>query len=166
MEKANSRIPKLNFGFRKPSKTNGSASEGNTPRGYKVGDSRSMTPTNVGVGSASGSNSASPNLSRTRSLRVPTSKLKSLSHSRPAEHDPDSNRYESEDYYPVNGGRSLESKSELSFLPRPRSKTMGKSLSNPNSRDVSPRRELEEDTNGTDDRVGRETIEVSINTLK
>lgn len=78
MEKGNTRIPKLTFGFtRKSQKTPGTLSEGNSPRNNNDGgvaqqqqqQSRSVTPT--GTHSAPGSNNTSPNLSRSRSLRVP-----------------------------------------------------------------------------------------------
>lgn len=78
-----SRIPKFSFGFKKPSpKTNGIASEGNSPRGMPTQQVRAATPT--GIQSAPGSNNTSPNLSRSKSLRVPRSthyNLKSYSNS-------------------------------------------------------------------------------------
>ena len=162
-------IPKLNFGFRKNPKTNGTVSEGNTPRGGTVeGGPRSSTPT--GFRSAPGSNNTSPNLSRSKSLRVPrngSSNLKSHSHSSILEQNVDQkNRKESEDYYPVNG-QSLETKTVMSFIPRPRSKTLGSrtSISNPNSRSVSPRRTLgdedEEEEDETDSSgLNQDSLEV------
>ena len=81
MEKGNTRIPKLTFGFsRKSPKTSGTLSEGNSPRNNNNGgvaqqqqqqQCRSVTPTSTH--SAPGSNNTSPNLSRSKSLRVPRS---------------------------------------------------------------------------------------------
>ncbi len=159
MEKASSRIPKLTFGFRKsPSKTNGTVSEGNSPRNGT--QTRPQTPPNCR--SAPGSKNTSPHLSRSKSLRVPNSLQKRDQKSRSSTRLSEQNRdtEEGKDFYPENGKRDLRSagRSEVTFLPRPRSKTIGpgsRSISNPNSRNVSPRRTLgpeeEEEEVNTDD---------------
>lgn len=174
MEKASSRIPKLTFGFRKNVKTNGTISEGNSPRGMgNTGDPRSVTPIG-GIRSAPGSNSTSPNLSRSKSLRVPRStyhSLKSHSNSSLSERNQEQDSLTSR-----SGSASLEQKNSLASRSssaileqnqdhdsvesryegvtfRPRSKTIGprtRPLTIRNSRSVSPStmNEVEDEVNG------------------
>lgn len=169
MEKASSRIPKLTFGFRKSTKTNGTLSEGNTPRGGGGGKAgpgaRPTTPT--APASAPGSNSSSPNLSRSKSLRVPRSSgyhLKSHSNSSLLECDDDdrghsnslsshssSSVLERSHIHNSSSGDSMSSlggrggtaaTEESSFLRRPRSRTIGSRVRPPptqrHSRSMSP----------------------------
>ncbi len=152
MEKASTRIPKLTFGFRRSAKTNGTISEGNSPRGGPTLEPpRSVTPS--GVKSAPGSNNTSPNLSRSKSLRVPRSSLKTRSntslletsqeqdelgsHSSPSLQNSSGDSLESSPAPSSGAGRSLEPKSFM----RPRSKTIGSGMRrkmNRNSRSMSP----------------------------
>ena len=154
MEKTvSSRIPKLTFGFKKsPRNSNGTISEGNSPRGAT--QTRAVTPS--GLHSAPGSSNTSPNLSRSKSLRVPRSNLQGLkSRSNSAlqeeEHhvvdtlksrssssilgrDQDHSNGEGSDHTPERGVAAP------SFL-RPRSKTIGSAGRRPvnrHSRSMSP----------------------------
>lgn len=161
MEKTNNRIPKLTFGFRKTARTNGTVSEGNTPRGAtNIASPRSTTPT--APRSAPGSNNTSPNLSRSKSLRVPRSAgshLKAHSNSSLLEHDHNSLSSRSSSSIPE-GGDSVDLSlgregGEPSFLRRPRSKTIGSRIRPPasqrHSRSVSPGTVAEnEQVNGDD----------------
>ena len=152
MEKPTSRIPKLTFGFRRSTKTNGTVSEGNTPRGgTNLDPPRSITPS--GVKSAPGSNNTSPNLSRSKSLRVPRSTtLKSRSNTSLLEpsREQDESGFNSSPSGQNSSGDSLDSSpapsrgevemEQKSFL-RPRSKTIGSGMRrrmNRNSRSLSP----------------------------
>ena len=151
MEKQASRIPKLTFGFRKNAKTNGTISEGNSPRGGVNHDPpppRSVTPS--GIKSTPGSNNTSPNLSRSKSLRVPRSKLKSRSNTSLLEPSREQDESHSSTSAQNSSGDSLETSpapsrgesatEQKSFL-RPRSKTIGSGMRrrmNRNSRSMSP----------------------------
>ncbi len=172
MEKPTSRIPKLTFGFRKSTKTNGTISEGNSPRGGGANHEappppRSITPS--GVKSAPGSNNTSPNLSRSKSLRVPRSNLKSRSNTSLLEPSQEQDELGSHSH---SSGDSLESgpapsrggggggggeTEQKSFL-RPRSKTIGSGMRrriNRNSRSMSPTSMVEEGTKANSEVRGR-----------
>lgn len=182
MEKASSRIPKLTFGFRKSSKNNGTISEGNSPRGGGLtpGQARSITPT--GLHSAPGSSNTSPNLSRSKSLRVPRAvqhglksssssalleeeyggdvrdNLTSHSSASLSERNRNHNSREFVDHTPARGKEAAGS-----FVPRPRSKTIGSASRrgvNRHSRSVSPSKiiggEEEEES------VDRDSLEVGV----
>ena len=100
-----SRIPKINFGFRKQSKNiaavsstngsdNGSCSERSTPEGCE-----GTPPPSRAVGTkkgAPGSNNSSPSVGRSKSLRLPRSTYTKYT----ARSNVDIARDEAEDYYP------------------------------------------------------------------
>lgn len=165
MDKASSRIPKMGFGFRKPAKNTGTHSEGNSPRGG-VGVSETgalpMTPTDTH--SAPGSNSSSPNLSRSKSLRVPRSTYGLKSHSSSSIVERNQGSDEDKDEVEVHAAgrpqrnQAVSNKPELTYSPRPRSKTivggMTRSLLRSSCRSVSPRRALGERGGEEDDEVG------------
>lgn len=182
MEKgSSSRIPKLTFGFRKSPKNNGTISEGNSPRGggFGVAQTRAITPTPTGLHSAPGSSNTSPNLSRSKSLRVPRSNLQSLksrSNSALQEEEPQGGR-----------GDNLKSRSSTSLLERnsiressnhtpsrgaagsvvfrPRSKTIGSAgrrAINRHSRSVSPSKVIGDNETNDVDSIDKDSIEVSV----
>lgn len=174
MEKTGtSRIPKLTFGFKKsPRNGSGTISEGNSPRGAT--QTRAITPT--GLHSAPGSNNTSPNLSRSKSLRVPRSNLQSLK-------SRSNSALQEEEHHVVDTLKSRSSSSILgqdqsngegndhtpgrgtaapSFL-RPRSKTIGSAARravNRHSRSVSPNKVIgdEEEEDSFEVGVAREEL--------
>lgn len=185
MEKASSRIPKLTFGFRKSPKNGGTISEGNSPRGGGLtpGQARSITPT--GLHSAPGSSHTSPNLSRSKSLRVPRSmqrglksssssalleeeyggdgrdNLKSHSSASILERNKDHHSREVADHTPARGKVAASS-----FLLRPRSKTIGSAGRrgvNRHSRSVSPSQIIGDHE---EESIDRDSLEVGIDSLE
>lgn len=152
MDKSSSRIPKLNFGFRKTSKTNtGASSEGNSPRGVyasKSGEAGARPVTNSNA--VPGPNNTSTNLTRSKSLRVTRTAYNNLKHHSNSSVNRDGDEIVEEAV--VTGGvqtqqRGLEvaKESDSAFLSRPHSKTVNnvaRSSLRLITRSVSPRRAL------------------------